>query len=89
VEVAHLYTFGLLVVGLYLFLEHLGGCLNWLYYCIISGSTEKILQRQTETNYYDAAAQIIPCIAGAVVVLTSPHFGRKLARARPAPEFGA
>lgn len=77
-----LFAFGLLVLGLYFFLSYLGSSINWLHFLAINGSDDG--GTGNSNTMYELSMQLIPCIAGLLMAVTSTKFGQKLAGNRGA-----
>lgn len=82
-----LFAFGLLVLGLYFFLSYLGSSINWLHYLAINGTGDG--GTGDSNTMYELSTQLIPCIAGLLMAVTSTRFGQKLAGNRGAEPASA
>ena len=76
---ANLYSFGILIVGLYFFLTYLGGTFGWLHYLAVNQAGENLIQGEDDLSIYDVISQIVPCIGGLYFALLSERFGARLA----------
>ena len=75
-----LYATGLLVLGVYFFLSHLGRSLNWLYYLAVNKAGDELLYGGGTVSFYDVFSQVIPCAAGLYFAIFCRRFGRRLSR---------
>jgi hypothetical protein len=75
-----LFAFGLLVLGLYFFLNYLASSINWLHYLAIKGPEST--KTGDPNTMYELSSQLIPCVAGLLMAITSTNFGQKLAGKR-------
>lgn len=81
-----MYRFGLLLMGLYFFLNHLGGTLVGLLW--LAMNEQPVLRNQLMGSpIHQLTANLIACLTGLVMALRSPLLGRKLAaRTREDPQ---
>ena len=82
-----LFAFGLLVLGLYFFLSYLASSVNWLHYLAMKGPES--IGAGNPNTMYELSAQLIPCIAGLMMAITSTRFGHKLAGSRGGEQAAA
>ena len=71
-ERADIYGFGILIIGLYFFLIHIGPSINEIHYLAL-------VKQDPERGFYELTSQLIPCVAGLALAIGSPRLGRKLA----------
>lgn len=75
----NLYTLGILGMGLYFALTHLGGTINWLHYLAANDAGDDLIQGVGGLSLYDVTSVLIPFAAGVALSILSPKIGRRLA----------
>lgn len=79
VTAENLYTLGILGIGLYFALSHLGGTATEIYRMILTRSGSTLTHQDSAEMLSLASAQLIPCLAGVGIAILSPKLGRKVA----------
>ncbi len=84
------YSFGLLILGGYFCLSHLGSMAGWLHYFALNKPCDSLFTFARADPYgiqytiYEVISAAVPCVGGAFLAALSPQLGRRLARKRPA-----
>lgn len=81
VTAENLYTLGILGIGLFFALNHLGGIGAATYRLILNRSGTVIIQQDSAEMLSQMSSELIPCLAGVAVAILSPKLGRKIALA--------
>lgn len=75
-----LYSFGFLLVGLYVAIENIGPTMTWIHYALIKSAGEGRLNEQQQSNFYTLFSYLVKLIIGLALVFNGRKLGTKLVR---------
>ncbi len=68
----HLYSLGILVVGLIFFLKNLTPLMNWIHMMVLYRDGDQMLNGQSGGMLYKLTESLVPCVMGGIFALKAP-----------------
>jgi hypothetical protein len=75
-----LYSFGFLLIGLYVAIENIGPTLTWLHYALVKSSGEARLNEQQQSNFYTLFSYLVKLVISLSLIFNGRRLAARLMR---------
>jgi hypothetical protein len=79
IRLPHFYSMGFLIVGLTLFLNHVGSMFQWVHWLAVKKSGDMLMYGAADYQISELSSHFVPGLLGLLITFQSPRFGRLMA----------